>query len=130
MTDVYCYAEQVPEAKPYREEYEYYSVVIWDNLNCQNATLHVPEGSIEAYRNDYQWKKFENIVALTDDDPKPTGIVGDMNGDGEVNVGDIVTVCNIMAGISTVDPQLADVNGDGEVNVGDIVTICNIMAGK
>ena len=130
MTDVYCYAEQVPEAKPYREEYEYYSVVIWDNLNCQNATLHVPEGSIEAYRNDYQWKKFENIVALTDDDPKPAGIVGDMNGDGEVNVGDIVTVCNIMAGISTVDPQLADVNGDGEVNVGDIVTICNIMAGK
>ncbi len=130
MTDVYCYAEQVPEAKPYREEYEYFSVVIWDNLNCQNATLHVPEGSIEAYRNDYQWKKFENIVALTDDDPKPAGIVGDMNGDGEVNVGDIVTVCNIMAGISTVDPQLADVNGDGEVNVGDIVTICNIMAGK
>lgn len=55
---------------------------------------------------------------------------GDVNGDGEVNVGDIVTVCNVMAGISTVDPQLADVNSDGEVNVGDIVTICNIMAGK
>lgn len=55
---------------------------------------------------------------------------GDVNSDGEVNVGDIVTVCNVMAGISTVDPQLADVNNDGEVNVGDIVTICNIMAGK
>jgi hypothetical protein len=55
---------------------------------------------------------------------------GDVNNDGEVNVGDIVTICNVMAGISTIDPQLADVNGDGEVNVGDIVTICNIMAGK
>lgn len=61
---------------------------------------------------------------------KSATIVGDVNGDGEVNVGDIVTVCNVMAGISTVDPQLADVNNDGEVNVGDIVTICNIMAGK
>ena len=55
---------------------------------------------------------------------------GDVNEDGEVNVGDIVSVCNVMAGISTVDPQLADVNSDGEVNVGDIVTICNIMAGN
>ena len=61
---------------------------------------------------------------------KSAAILGDVNGDGEVNVGDIVTVCNVMAGISTVDPQVADVNKDGEVNVGDIVTICNIMAGK
>ena len=60
---------------------------------------------------------------------KSAAILGDVNGDGEVNVGDIVTVCNVMAGISTVDPQVADVNKDGEVNVGDIVTICNIMAG-
>ena len=52
-----------------------------------------------------------------------------MNDDGEVNVGDVVTVCNVMAGISTVELQIADVNKDGEVNVGDIVTICNIMAG-
>ena len=61
---------------------------------------------------------------------KSAAILGDVNGDGEVNVGDIVTVCNVMAGISIVDPQVADVNKDGEVNVGDIVTICNIMAGK
>ena len=54
---------------------------------------------------------------------------GDVNDDGEVNVGDVVTVCNVMAGISTVELQIADVNKDGEVNVGDIVTICNIMAG-
>ena len=55
---------------------------------------------------------------------------GDVNHDCEVNVGDVVTVCNVMAGISTVELQIADENKDGEVNVGDIVTICNIMAGK
>ncbi len=57
-------------------------------------------------------------------------IPGDVNSDGEVNVGDIVTISNVMAGKSTIDPQLADVNKDGEVNVGDIVTTTNIMAGK
>ena len=67
-------------------------------------------------------------VATEDIDVR--GMKGNVNTDGEVNVGDIVSVCNVMAGISTVDPQLADVNSDGEVNVGDIVTICNIMAGN
>lgn len=35
----------------------------------------MPAGSIEAYRNDENWKDFGNIVALTEDDPKPTGIM-------------------------------------------------------
>ena len=38
------------------------------------ATLHVPVGSIDTYKNTSPWSEFGNIVALTDDDPKPTGI--------------------------------------------------------
>jgi hypothetical protein len=68
MTNVYCYAEQVPEKG------NSYSATIWDGFNCQNATLHVPAGSIEDYRNNREWKDFGSIVALTEDDPKPTGI--------------------------------------------------------
>ena len=88
-----------------------------------DAKLHVPIGTKALYESTLPWSKFSNII----EEVRPSG---DVNGDGEVNVGDIVTVCNVMAGISTIDSQLADVNGDGEVNVGDIVTICNIMAGK
>ncbi len=57
---------------------------------------------------------------------------GDVNGDGEVGIGDIVAVTNVMAGITT-DTNIvacADVNGDGEVGIGDIVAITNIMAGR
>jgi len=59
--------------------------------------------------------------------------LADINGDGEVNVGDIMAIINIMA--STVpnvsaDENPADLNGDGEVNVGDIMAIINIMAGN
>ena len=57
-------------------------------------------------------------------------ISGDVNGDNEVNVGDIMAVINYMAGKTTgIDKKDADVNGDGKVNVGDIMAIINIMAG-
>lgn len=72
MTNVYCYAEQVPEMKEQAESDSYSYSYIWGDW--PNATLHVPAGSIEDYRNSYNWKNFGNIVALTDSDPKPTGI--------------------------------------------------------
>jgi hypothetical protein len=55
---------------------------------------------------------------------------GDVNGDGEVNVGDLVSVSNYMAGDDSVSKDAADVNQDGEVNVGDMVVISNIMSGN
>ena len=66
--------------------------------------------------------KIYGIEWLSDDKP------GDVNGDGNVNVGDIMAVINVMAS-GTYD-QKADVNGDGNVNVGDIMAVINIMAGK
>ena len=63
---------------------------------------------------------------------------GDVNLDGQVGIGDIVSITNVMAGIFPEDMDeeaiaalkvRADVNGDGEVGIGDIVTITNIMAG-
>ena len=55
--------------------------------------------------------------------------IGDVNGDGKVNVGDIMAVINVMANQTTgIDTSVADVNGDGNVNVGDIMAVINIMA--
>lgn len=64
LQDLYCYAEQVPNA----------STDAFLNTNLENVTLHVPAASIEAYKVESQWKDFGNIIALTDEDPKPTGI--------------------------------------------------------
>ena len=64
MTDVYLYAEQVPET----------GKDVFVDSNYKNATLHVPAASVEAYKNAEQWKDFGTIIALTDEDPKPTGI--------------------------------------------------------
>ena len=44
-------------------------------IYIENATLHVPASSIDAYKNTRPWSRFGNIVALTDDDLKPSSIV-------------------------------------------------------
>ncbi len=71
-----------------------------------------------------------NIV-WSDGTVTTSALKGDVNNDGQVGIGDIVAITNVMAGIET-DPEViarADVNGDGQVGIGDIVAITNIMAG-
>ena len=69
LTDMYCYAEQVPKTDSYS----------FSDSNYTSATLHVPAGSVEAYSNAEYWKDFGSIVALTENDPKPTGIANVAN---------------------------------------------------
>lgn len=113
LTDVYCYAKTVPNT-----ENAFY------NTSMKNATLYVPESSIEAYKSTSPWSEFGNIVALPDE---PTS--GDANGDNTVNAADIVEVVNAIMGNPSegFDESAADVNGDGVVNAADIVAIVNII---
>ena len=59
--------------------------------------------------------------------PQP-GMKGDVNGDQTVDVADIASVIDCMAGSEDVDKQAADVNGDGTVDVADIGEIIDAMA--
>lgn len=56
---------------------------------------------------------------------------GDANGDGEINVGDIVEIVKdiLHKTTSRFVREAADVNEDGEVNVTDIVLVANIIMG-
>ena len=56
-----------------------------------------------------------------------TGIVGDITGDGTVDIADVNAVINVMLGKST---AAADVTGDGQVDIADVNVIINIMLGK
>ena len=51
--------------------------------------------------------------------------VGDVNGDGEVNIADINAVITVI--LTNGDKTAADVNGDGEVNIADINAIINLI---
>ena len=54
LTDVYCYAENVPSSDSQA----------FDESSVSSATLHVPAGSVDAYKAQAPWKYFESIVAI------------------------------------------------------------------
>ena len=57
----------------------------------------------------------------------PGGLVGDVNGDGKVNVSDVSALINMIMGLTAMDQSAADVNGDGKVNVSDVSALINII---
>jgi glycosidase len=62
-------------------------------------------------------------------EPAPDWLVGDVNGDGEVNIGDVTRIIDIILG-EAVDNDIfarADVNGDGEVNIGDVTHLIDLI---
>ena len=64
LTDVYCYAETLPTIS---------SSAFYDTF-IRNISLHVPASSIDTYKKTEPWSQFKEVVALTDDNPNPTGI--------------------------------------------------------
>ena len=69
---------------------------------------------------DYNYKPYDGL--------KPK--VGDVNADGTVDVADIATIIDVMAGRAPEYKAAADVNGDTKVDVADVATIIDVMAGK
>ena len=55
LTDVYCYAENVPAVSLYSFDGS-------TNIGC--ATLHVPKVSLNDYTTTEPWNKFGNIVRI------------------------------------------------------------------
>ena len=67
ITDVYCYADIVPETDD----------IAFHGTPTEKSTLHVPANAIEAYRTTWPWSDFKEIVALDAD-----GIAIMKSGDG------------------------------------------------
>ena len=87
------------------------------------ATLYVPLGCKNIYSQHRYWKYFLKIVEID------IIVQGDANGDGTVNVSDIVLTINYIMGnsVPNFNMEAADLNGDGEVNVTDIVMMVSII---
>lgn len=70
---------------------------------------------------------FDNLKAYHY--PAKARVVGDVGGDGVVDVADISAIISTMAGSDQFTTEAADVNGDGIVDVADISAVITIMAG-
>ena len=61
-----------------------------------------------------------------------TGLKGDVNNDGDVDIADAVCIVNHIVGKpnTTFVEAAADVNGDGDIDIADAVHIVNLVVGK
>ena len=71
------------------------------------------------------------VVKINGDNPDPTPVVGDADGDGKVSFADVQMVLDYTSGkiTSVTNPTLADVNGDGKVTAYDAYLIGRIILG-
>ena len=91
------------------------------------ATLYVPKGCKEIYSNTSPWRFYPNIVEF--DETQQCPFVGDVNGDGKVNVSDITALINHILDGSQQNALLDDVNEDSKVNVSDVTCDINKILG-
>ena len=72
-----------------------------------------------------------NKYSVADITNQYTFILGDVNNDGEINIGDITMLINYLLYGGADDDVLerSDANQDGELNIGDVTTIIKILLG-
>ena len=55
---------------------------------------------------------------------------GDVNNDGELSIGDVTALINLLLTGKAADNSTADVNGDREMNIGDVTALINLLLTK
>ena len=94
---------------------------VFENVNFDNATLLVPEGTKSRYQSAEGWKLFTKI--------KEKASAGDANGDGTLDIADVVDAINYILGKTSNSSLSAtcDLNHDGEVDVFDVTMMINLI---
>ena len=85
-----------------------------------NATLQVPESSLEKYKTADWWRNFKYINGIVN-----PNLPGDLNGDGEVGIADVNALVDAI--LAKDGDGLYDVNGDGEVTIADVTALINLF---
>ena len=75
------------------------------------------------------WSNIQNVT-LTGSGDEP--LKGDVNGDGEVNIGDVTAIIDHILGTDdeSFNVEAGDVNNDGEINIGDVTAVIDLILGK
>ena len=95
-------------------------VISDDTFFSYYADLFVPKGCYLKYKEADYWKHFTFISEIS-------VATGDIDGDGEINVGDVTALINKLLNAASFDDEVCDINGDGEVNVTDVTSLINMI---
>ena len=89
-------------------------------IDIKNASYSKPDGTLVSLPDT------RAIVTVED------YVLGDVNGNGGVDIGDAVSIVNYLVGkdSSNFVAKAADTNKNGQIDIGDAVTIVNLLVGK
>ena len=73
------------------------------------------------------WSNIQHVT-LTGNGDEP--LVGDVNGDGEVSIGDVTELINYLLNPNATLEGDGDVNHDGEININDVTALIDILLRK
>lgn len=120
LTDVYSYISDPSKVRC--GDRMFYVYLENGNYDYSGRTLHVPQGSVDAYQANSKWCPYFGQIVEMDSE---TGLKGDVNGDGEVNLADMNAIFDIILGNGYT--AAADVNGDGNISIDDVVELVDIL---
>ena len=103
----------------------------WGQYVWPNKYISINYDDEIDYLKSWLADRLEWMDRQLDYDPNAS-LLGDVTGDGVVDISDVNTVINVMLGRAASDEQRAgsDVTGDGVVDISDVNDIINIMLGK
>ena len=106
---------------------------IGEGITFKNCAITYPGDAYIAH-DQYEDADYGYYIAYGDENfadhiiiSRASGIKGDVNGDGEVNIADVNAVIDVILGSGS--NTFADVNKDGEINIADVNVIIDIILG-
>ena len=104
--------------------FDFSEEVFFGGVSKENCKLYVPVGMVDTYRAHDVWGQFQTI-----EEEGGSGIEGDMDGSGIIDVEDVNSMINIILKINTISdyPGFGDMDGNGIIDVEDVNAIINII---
>ena len=78
------------------------------------------------YAGDDNDSYFDDMFIRIWQDPLCAGLLGDLNGDGVINILDVIVMINIILGGGEY-MQVGDMNGDGGIDILDVIMLVNVI---
>ncbi len=104
--------------------------------DCVIRSLSTGDEKIGFYNN---WTAGANkaFLVTSDFNPVKLSLVGDVDRDGKISIGDVTALVNIILGKATYpkdndkyDFEAAEVDGDKKISIADVTKLVNIILGK
>ena len=123
--------EETEETPPENNFDEGNNIVIPPDNSSDYQPPILPENNPDENANENADDYFDSNDTYTEDAVKDSGIIGDVNGDNELNAIDLVILQKYLKGeIFSISETAADINGDGNISKLDAYALLNLIKGE